>query len=65
MGVFLVWAAMGRPSRVPNAQDAGERPTRKNALKVFELANGSPPHQLATFKGRDASGIVSSIFQTL
>ena len=65
VGVAFGRSAVGGPTRVADADAAGERLAREPGLEVAQLALGTPAGQLPVFQRGDASGIVASVFEPL
>ncbi|MCY1359469.1 hypothetical protein D9M69_460410 [compost metagenome] len=65
MGVALCRRAVGCPTRVRNADRAGERLFAKPDLEIDEFALGTPALQRSTIDGRNAGGIIAAVFEAL
>ena len=63
MGVALGRTSMRRPARMADADEARERRLREPRLEIAQLAFGAPPLEPAFLQGRDAGGIITSIFE--
>ena len=57
--------AVGCPTRVADADGAGERLAREPRLEIAQLALGTPAGKASVFQGGDAGRVISSVFEPL
>src|SRR6185312_8873818 len=64
MGVVFGRLAVGRPARMADSGMAFERSVLQSGFEIFELAFGTAAFEAIAFQRRDASGIITAIFET-